>query len=281
MINYYLITKPGILFGNLVTMAAGFLLASRGHFHLTLFFMTFFGLAFIMASACVFNNYIDRKIDMRMERTKNRALVIGLIPERNAIFFATLLAVIGHLILFFYTNLLTVGVAGIGFFVYVVLYSMWKSRTVYGTAIGSVAGAIPPVVGYCAVSDNFDAGALILFIMMVFWQMPHFFSIALYRIDDYASAGIPVLPLERGVPRTKIHMFLYIVGFIASAMMLTVFNYTGYLYLAVTVGFALAWLGLALIGFQRNDNKLWGCQMFKLSLALIMATCLVIPFDVV
>ena len=88
---------------------------------------------------------------------------------------------------------MTVFVAGIGFFVYVVLYSLWKCHTIYGTAIGSVAGAVPPVVGYCAVSNHFDAGALILFAMMVLWQMPHFFSIALMHFDDYVAAEIPVL----------------------------------------------------------------------------------------
>ena len=140
-----------------------------------------------MASACVFNNYIDRQVDKKMERTKNRALVTGLISGRNAILFATLLGLIGNLILFLYTNLLTVFVAGLGFFVYVVLYSLWKCRTIYGTAIGSIAGAVPPVVGYCAVSNHFDAGALILFAMMVLWQMPHFFAIALLHFDDYAA----------------------------------------------------------------------------------------------
>src|SRR5476651_1141745 len=111
-----------------------------------------------------------------MERTKNRALVKGLISGRNAISFAIFLAILGNLTLLLYTNLLTVFVAGVGFFVYVVLYSLWKCRTIYGTAIGSVAGAIPPVVGYCAVSNHLDAGSLILFAMLVLWQMPHFFS---------------------------------------------------------------------------------------------------------
>ena len=139
-------------------------------------------------------------------------------------------------------------IAGIGFFVYVVLYSLWKCRTIYGTAIGSIAGAVPPVVGYCAVSNHFDAGALILFMMLVLWQMPHFFSIALSHFDDYMAADIPVLPIRKGMLRTKIHMVIYIVGFICAAAMLTFFNYTGYVYLIVAAGFGTLWLLLCIEG---------------------------------
>lgn len=280
MINYYLLTKPGIILGNLITVAAGFLLASKGIINFSLFFATLIGLALIMASACVFNNFIDRQTDQKMSRTKNRALAAGLISERNAIFFAAFLGLIGILTLLTYTNLLTAFVAGIGFFVYVVLYSLWKSRTIYGTAIGSIAGAVPPVVGYCAASDQFDMGAFILFTMMVLWQMPHFFAIATYHFDDYAAAGIPVLPVIKGMFQTKIHMVLYILGFIFAAIMLTFFNYTGYLYLFVSTSIGLAWLCLCLSGFKSRDDQVWGCQMFRLSLLLIASICLVIPFDI-
>jgi len=281
MINYYLITKPGIVLGNLITLAAGFLLASKGNINIYLFLATLMGLAFVMASACVFNNYIDRPLDKKMERTKNRALVTGLISGQNALLFATLLGFFGFGILFYFTNLLTVAVAAFGFFVYVVLYSLWKSKTVYGTAIGSIAGAIPPVVGYCAVSNRLDIGAIILFFMMVLWQMPHFFSIAMYRYEDYKAAQIPVLPLIKGILVTKIHMAIYITCFIAVAALLTYFNYTGYVYLMVTVIAGLAWLGLSLKGFSISNNQLWGRQMFHLSLVLITVICLVIPFDLV
>jgi heme o synthase len=281
MINYYLLTKPGIIMGNLLTVAAGFLLASKGILHFWLFFETLLGLTFIMASAAVFNNYIDRQIDKKMERTKNRALVKGLISNSRAILFATILAIAGNLILFIFTNLLTVVVAAVGFFVYVLLYSIWKSRTIYGTAIGSIAGAIPPVVGYCAVSNHFDMAALILFFMMVLWQMPHFFSIAIYRFNDYAAAEIPVLPIMKGMLRTKIHMIAYIIAFILAAVMLTFFNYTGYTYLIVAVSLGSLWLWLCAKGFKCDNDQVWGFQMFRLSLLLITALCFAIPFDIV
>lgn len=281
MINYYLLTKPGIILGNLITVAAGFLLASKGIVHFGLFFATLAGLALIMASACVFNNYIDRQVDQKMERTKHRVLVKGLISERNAILFALILGTGGILVLSLYTNPLTVVVASLGFFVYVVLYSLWKCHTIYGTAIGSIAGAVPPVVGYCAVSNHFDRGALILFVMLVLWQMPHFFAIALSHFDDYVKAQIPVLPVKKGLLRTKIHMLLYILGFLLTAVLLTYFQYTGYMYLTVVTGLGLAWLWLCLRGFKSHNTQLWGHQMFLLSLAIIVSICLIIPFDTV
>lgn len=279
MINYYLITKPKIVMGNLVTLVAGFLLASRGQIDFLLFLVTFLGLAFIMASACVFNNYIDRTVDKQMERTRQRALASGLISGRSAITFATMLGLIGGMILLWYTNLLTVAVAAVGFFVYVVLYSMWKCHTIYGTAIGSVAGAVPPVVGYCAVSNDFDIGACILFTMLVLWQMPHFFSIALYHFDDYKAARIPVLPIMKGAFRTKIHMVIYIIAFIVVSLLLTYYNYTGNIYLIVTLCLGLAWLGLCVKGFNSDDDQQWGCHMFRLSLLTITACCVAISYD--
>jgi heme o synthase len=279
MINYYLLTKPGIVLGNLITVAAGFILGSSGSWNLFLFLATLFGLAFIMASACVFNNYIDRRVDQKMERTKNRPLVKGLISGKNAILFGIILAVIGNGFLFAYTNVLTTFIANIGFFVYVILYSLWKCRTIYGTAIGSIAGGVPPVVGYCAAGNHFDAGALILFMILVFWQMPHFFSIAMYRFDDYISASIPVLPVIKGFQKTQRHMVIYIIGFILATAALTCFHYTGYLYLSCAVLLGVAWFVLCLKGFTVQNHRIWARSMFRLSLFIITVLCLIIPFD--
>lgn len=279
MINYYLITKPGIILGNLITVAAGFLLASKGVIYLWLFLATLLGIAFIIAAACVFNNYIDRPLDRKMERTKNRPLAAGLISGNNALIFGTVLLAIGIVILGAYTNMLALSIAVFGFLVYVLLYSLWKGHTIYSTAIGSVAGAVPPVVGYCAVSNQLDIGAIILFAMLVLWQMPHFFAIALYRYQDYVTAKVPVLPVIKGVLRTKVHMLIYILAFIPVAMLLTYFNYTGLTYLWVTAVFSIAWLLLCLKGFNSTNNQLWGQNMFKLSLVLITAVCIAMSLN--
>lgn len=279
MIDYYLLTKPGIIMGNLVTVAAGFLLASHGEIDVWLCLATLIGLTLVMASACVWNNYIDRPFDKKMKRTKNRALVTGAISVRHAILFAILLGLLGSVILLRYTNVLTFAVAAVGFFVYVVLYSMWKGHTIYGTAIGSVAGAVPPVVGYCAVSNQLDSGAVILFFMMILWQMPHFFSIALFHFDDYVSAKIPVLPVMRGVWRTKVHMVVYIAAFVVVAGLLTLYGYTGFAFLAAIGVVGLLWLGMCVSGFSSTNDHLWGYRMYRLSLLMIMVTCVMISLD--
>jgi protoheme IX farnesyltransferase len=278
MINYYLLTKPGIILGNLITVAAGFLLASKNT-DFWLLFATLMGLSLIIASACVFNNYIDRTLDKKMTRTKERPLAIGSVSKSKVIIFAIFLAILGNLILLLYTNFLTALVSDIGFFVYVFLYSIWKGRSIHGTFIGSIAGATPPVAGYCAASNHFDMGALILFIMLVLWQMPHFFAIAIYHFNDYVKAEIPVLPIKKGMLRTKIHMLFYIVGFILAALMLLMFNSMSSAYAIVTLSMGLLWLGLCVKGFKSNNDHLWAKNMFRLSLIVIISICFVIPFS--
>lgn len=280
MINYYLLTKPGIIFGNLVTMAAGFLLAANGHFDFFLFIETLIGLTLIIASACIFNNYLDRHIDQKMERTKNRPFVKGMVKASKAILLAVVLVTAGNFILLYYTNMLATIIADIGFLIYIGIYTVLKTKTIYGTAIGSIAGAIPPIVGYCAVSNHLDAGAFILFAILVFWQMAHFFSIAIYRIKDYSSAEIPILPLEKGIPQTKFHIFLYIIAFWFALSALTALQYTGLAYLVIGSCLALAWLIYCLTGFRCQNNQIWGKRMFAISLVVIIGLCLIISVDV-
>lgn len=279
MINYYLLTKPGIIMGNLLTFTAGFILASPSLFQIRLFVSTVIGLALIIASACVFNNILDRSIDLKMKRTRQRPIPKGLVSINNATIFATLLGMSGSAILFFETNTLAFLTAEIGFLVYVFAYTLWKAHTVYGTAIGSIAGAIPPVVGYCAAGDRFDSGAVVLFVILVLWQMPHFFAIALMHLKDYQEAKIPVLPLVKGIQRTKIHMAVYIAAFIGAATFLTLLGYVGLIYLIATLVTGALWLTLALFGFAKTDTPLWGRQMFHSSLGVIGTVCLLIILD--
>lgn len=277
--TYYLLTKPGIIMGNLIAAVSGFALASKGHFDGWLFLATLLGLGSVIASACVFNNYIDRDIDRKMGRTKHRPLAQGVISGQRAIYFAIFLGVVGFSILVVYTNLLAVSLAAIGFIIYVGFYTFWKRHSSYATIVGSISGAIPPVVGYCAVTEKFDMGAAILFMILVLWQMPHFYSIAMYRLTDYSSASIPILPKERGNYVTKIHILLYIIAFIGATIMLMAFGYTGYAYLITALVLGFAWLWLSIKGFKSHNDKLWARDMFRLSLVIITLLCLMISFD--
>lgn len=178
MKQYLQVTKPGIIFGNLISVIGGFLLASKGSLDVPLFIATMVGVSLVVASGCVFNNYIDRDIDKVMERTKNRVLVKGLIAPKVTLTYATLLGLAGVALLYVAANPLAALLAVIGFIVYVGVYSLYMKRhSVYGTLIGSLSGAAPPVIGYCAVSNEFDAGALILLAIFSLWQMPHSLSL--------------------------------------------------------------------------------------------------------
>jgi heme o synthase len=279
--EYYRLAKPGIIYGNAITAIAGFLLASKGYVNFALLLAMLVGISLVVASGCVFNNYIDRDIDAKMERTKHRALVKGTISGMSAIIYGATLFALGVLVLALNTNPLTVGLALGGFFFYVVVYSLWGKRgTVYGTVIGSISGAVPPVVGYCAVSNNFDLGAILLFVILILWQMPHFFAIAMYRVDEYAAAGIPVLPLKKGNRAAKLQMTLYIIAFIVTALLLTVFGYTGYVYFAVVAVFGLVWLGLCVQGFRAKDDKVWARKMFLFSLVMILLLSIMLSIRV-
>lgn len=281
MKTYMMLTKPGIILGNIVTTASGFALASGKAFDPLLFLATLIGLGLIIASAGILNNYIDRSSDAKMQRTKHRPFVTGAVPSLNALLLSLALLLGGMTTLAFFTNGLTLFIALFGFFVYLVLYAFLKYRSFYGTIVGSIAGAVPPVVGYCAVSDQVDLGAFLLFMVMVLWQMPHFFAIAIYHLDDYAAASIPVMPIVKGLYATKINMLLYIMAFIVTATLLTVTGYTGILYAGTAVILGLLWLGLCLYGFdqKRKQDKPWAYEMFIYSLVVIMALSVAIPIE--
>lgn len=205
-----------------------------------------------------------------MERTKDRALVSGTISVRNANIFATVLGISGMVILIAYTNLLTAIIGIVGFISYVIIYGYAKRESVHGTLIGTISGATPIVAGYCAVTNQFDLGAALLFLILVFWQMAHFFGIAMYRHDDYAAAKIPVLPVVKGMHRTKIQTQLYSLGFIAATLALSVFGYTGVTFAVVMAIIGTYWfyLGLKDLRSTKDDSK-WGKKMFLFSLLVI------------
>ena len=265
----YLLTKLGLVSGNAIVALGGFFLASRGTIDFGLMAAMVFGLSMIMASACVINNYIDRDIDKKMMRTKIRPLVTNSISVTTAILVAILLAFGGGALLAVYTNYLTLGVAIFGGFAYLVLYSWVKRTSVHGTVVGALSGAVPPVVGYTAVTHTLDIGAFFLFLILVLWQVPHFYSIAIFRFEDYKSANLPVLPVVKGIGATKAQIILYILAFILATPSLFVFGLTGYTYLIVMGVVGLVWLGLGIRGL-RTDNVLWARKMFWFSLIVLM-----------
>jgi protoheme IX farnesyltransferase len=265
--RYVQLTKPGIVMGNALTAAAGFVLASSGA--CATFLGMLAGISLIMASGCVANNYLDRQADQKMARTRGRALVVGSISLRSAQVFAAGLCLIGAWLLAILTNPLTLALALLGWGVYVGVYTPLKKRSSMATLVGSIAGAIPPVVGYCAVTGHLGGQALLLFGVLVAWQMPHFYAIALYRLADYRAAGIPVLPLVRGVRATQVEMLLYTMAFLTLACALE----KSPLYLTGVISLGLGWMLLCLKGFRAEDPTRWARKMFFFSLLVIVGWC--------
>ncbi|MBN3265211.1 heme o synthase [Pectobacterium brasiliense] len=282
MIKQYLqVTKPGIIFGNLISVIGGFLLAAQGRIDYPLFLATLVGVSLVVASGCVFNNVIDRDIDKKMERTKNRVLVKGLISLKVTLVYASLLGIAGFALLYIAANPLAMWLAVMGFVVYVGVYSLYMKRhSVYGTLIGSLSGAAPPVIGYCAVSNQFDAGALILLLIFSLWQMPHSYAIAIFRFKDYQAANIPVLPVVKGISVAKHHITLYIVAFAVATLMLSLGGYAGYKYLIVAAAVSVWWLGMALSGYKNAiDDRVWARKLFVFSIVAITSLSVMMSVD--
>ncbi|WP_151192879.1 heme o synthase [Cysteiniphilum sp. JM-1] len=262
--------KPGIIFGNIVTLCGGFFVAVQGNFSWIVFLSALIGMAFVIACGCVLNNYIDRDIDQLMKRTQKRPSACGLVSLRFALSYAFILGIVGFMALYLGTNNLTVIIAAIGLFAYVVAYTLWfKRSSIFGTVVGAISGAVPPVIGYTAVTNRFDAVALTLFIILVCWQMPHFFAIAIYRKDDYAAANIPVLPLKRSMLYTQVNALIFVVLYVIATLMLAVVAHVHLLYLAVAFILGIAWIALSIKGFKAEDKAHWARKMFIFSIVSI------------
>jgi protoheme IX farnesyltransferase len=278
--NYLLVAKPGIIFGNLISAAAGFFLASKGRVDGLALPATLIGISLVVASGCVFNNCVDREIDRKMIRTRNRALAKGLISLKNAVSSATILGIAGLALLWVATNLLSVFIVLAGLVIYVGIYSLYMKRnSVYGALIGSLAGATPPLAGYCAVTGRFDMGAFILLSIFSLWQMAHCYAIAVFRFDDYAIAAIPILPVKQGIAAAKRHIVGYILAFMAATLMLTFGGYSGYSTFAVATVLGLSWLYMAWSGYDASDERLWAKKLFIFSVLTIFILSVMMSID--
>ena len=278
--HFIQITKPGIIFGNVLSVAGGFFLAAKGHVDFGLFLAVVIGTSLVVASGCVFNNCIDRDIDVKMERTKNRVLVQGLVSLKLALIFASVLGIAGVSLLYTKANPLAALFAVIGFVIYVGFYSLYlKRKSVHGTLVGSLSGAMPPVIGYVAVSNSFDLAALTLLVMFSLWQMPHSYAIAIFRFNDYLAASIPVLPVKRGIVVAKRHILIYTLAFLLATLMLTVGGYAGLSYLAVAAVMGMYWLYMAWSGYKAVDDRVWARKLFVFSIFTITALSVMMSLD--
>lgn len=262
------------MYGNVLTGAAGFLLASQGDVQWLLFVATIVGMTLVVSSACALNNYLDRDIDSKMERTKARPSVTGAVAPGAILRYAIILGVIGIGVLALWTNWLVVAIGMVGFVTYVWFYGAWSKRqSIHGTLVGSISGAMPIAGGYAAVSGQIDIGLVIAFLVLFFWQFPEFYSIAIYRRKEYAAAKVPVMSVVKGIQSSIVQIYIYTGLYVLSTLALTFAGLTGWIYFAIMAAFGIHWMWVAYLGLRTSAPEKWAKRMFKLSMVNVLAFC--------
>lgn len=247
--DYVALTKPGILTLLLVTTLGAMLIAQRGIPALDLVMFTMVGGLLSAAGANVLNCYIDRDIDAHMARTRRRATASGRMQASTALIYGVSLTVSGVLLIGFTVNWLAAVLSLIGNLYYVFIYTLWLKRsTPHNIVVGGAAGAVPPLVGWAAVTGSLAAPAWILFAIIFYWTPPHFWSLALLKQGEYGRVNVPMLPVVSGEAETRRQIFLYTVLLTAVALLLVPFG-MGWLYLigAVALNGWFLWLAWVLL----------------------------------
>lgn len=274
------LTKPGLLRLNIFAALGGFLVASKWDIDFLLLLWTLIGSTLTIASATVINNYWDRELDLKMERTKNRALPTGRMKPGTVLAYGIILGVVGLAVLFILVHPLAGWLGFLGWLVYIVIYTMWLKRSsTWSTSIGGISGAMPPVIGYCAVTQEIDAGAWILFALLFLWQPAHFWSLAIRRVEEYRAAGFPLLPVVKGIKRTKLQMIPYIALLLPTSILFYTYGYVGIYFLIISLLIAVVWLVHTLGGSGAKDTDKWAKTNFLISVNYLMVIFIVMILD--
>lgn len=264
------ICKPRIALLVLVTTFAGMWLASGASLAIDLVILTLLGTGLASAASGAFNNYVDREVDKLMARTRTRALPCSRLHPQQALWLGVMLSLWSFAILFYLVNPLTAILVQFTTFFYVVIYTMWLKRSSpLCTEIGGVAGAMPPVIGWAAVTNEVAWPALVMFLIMFIWQPPHFWALALLRKDEYRKAELPMLPVVSGDRATKVRMLLYTIALVPASLAMYYLQLVGLVYLVLALALGIAYLVLT-IDFARkpithkSTRKLFGFSILYL-----------------
>jgi len=208
--DYLEITKPKVVLLLVFTALVGMALAVPGWLPLTETVIGLLGIGLASGSAAAINHVIDQKADAQMGRTRNRPIPQGVLSSFQCLMFAAAIGVLAMTLLVAFVNVLTAVLTFFSLIGYAVVYTVWLKRaTPQNIVIGGAAGAMPPVLGWAAVTGEVSAGALLLFLIVFVWTPPHFWALAIHRRDDYAKVDIPMLPVTHGIPFTRIQILLY------------------------------------------------------------------------
>lgn len=261
------LTKPRITLTVVLTALGGFWLARRHHgiepSGATLAWMLL-GAALIVGGANTLNMYLERDTDGLMARTRSRPLPSGRLSPAMALSFGFLLSALALPALTFGVNAVTGLLGGIALISYVLLYTPLKRRSTLALIIGSVPGAIPPLFGWTAVAGRIEWPGLALFGVLFFWQIPHSLAIFMFRREDYACAGLKILPEKRGERVTQLHVLGYLVALVAVTLALTPLS--GPVYLTTAAALGAGFVGFGLWGFRAPSSARWAKQLFVMSL---------------
>ncbi len=270
--QYYQLTKPKVVCLIVFTALVGMLLAAEGAPSLDIFIFGLLGIGLAAASGAAINHVVDEHIDRVMERTRNRPLASGGLDQKSALIFALSIGSLGIAMLIIFVNLLTAVLTFSSLVGYALIYTMYLKRaTPQNIVLGGAAGAAPPLLGWVAVTGTIDTEALLLFLIIFVWTPPHFWALAIRRRDEYARAGIPMLPVTHGVDFTKVQILLYTILLFVVTMIPFIIQMSGLIYLAGAIALGVGFLYFA-IRLYRDEQpnviamKTFGYSIFYLSL---------------
>lgn len=272
--------KIRIVIVNLITALGGVILASPGSYDLLTTICIIIGTMTMVGSACALNNVLDIDIDSKMQRTKNRILVKGEMSQKTAKQISLILLFVSSIVLYLGTNVLTLLVSLFGWFVYIVLYTLWlKRRNFLGIFVGGLSGAVPPLIGYCGISNTVDMKAILIFSILFVWQLPHSWAIVIRRLDDFKRAEMnPLFSMDR-LLATKVSMIVTALLLIPVTYSLTYFNMAGNLYGIAAILTGFIFLYLCIVGlFTKNDTK-WAGHVFIYSVNHLTLLILCLTLD--
>ncbi len=276
---FWQLTKPRVVAMLVLTAWVGMMLASEGLPHLALMAVASLGIAMVSGAAAAFNHVLDQKIDARMARTRLRPLPTGRLSNAQAVSFAFALAAAGFALLLLAVNALTAWLTLAGLFGYAVVYTVFLKRaTPQNIVIGGVAGALPPVLGWTAMTGTVGAEALVLMMIIFTWTPPHFWALAIHRVEDYRRAGLPMLPVTHGIEFTRTLVLLYTVLLLAVCLLPYLVGMSGLLYLAGSLVLNLQFLRHAwrLKFAPRADTAI---RTFRFSITHLMLLFLLLLVD--
>jgi protoheme IX farnesyltransferase len=264
------LTKPRIAFMLVLTSAAGFYLGSTGDFNFVLFINSIVGITLLAFGVATLNQFIERKTDALMQRTEKRPLVVGTVSAPEALVFGVLLCVVAEIYLAFLVNPLTAVLGLIVIIGYVLLYTPLKTRTSASTAIGAIPGAMPPLMGWTSAADQITVGAWILFAILFLWQFPHFLAIAWMYRDQYAKAGIKMLPVVEPAGKiTARQIVIFTILLLPVSVMPYFFGVSGLIYL-IGAGLLGVWFLWASVSAARAKST-------EKARALLLVSVLYLP----